>query len=208
MQLKKIRIVKLLKFLAILSLTMNSKAFDFESQYSRPSVDEIEKVIGEFTLIGFKWIDQPINKVLLIKNGQDHCAIKILSYKMFNDKKDPTIFSANEESFLGEATFVTFKNGKSYKFKTLHLSSKSPVGIGKIAYDSSQDIIRCGKARLLWRYPSAISLLSESNGTNLSPTANEDFNELNFNSTNLRWYSYDESRKMELIPISELPIAQ
>ncbi|MES2824203.1 MAG: hypothetical protein V4732_11425 [Pseudomonadota bacterium] len=179
-----------------------------KSEFSRPDVNEIEKVVNEFALIGFKWIDQPINKVLLIRSGSDQCAIKIISHKRFNDQKEPTVFSANEESFSGEATFVKFKDGKAHKFKVLHLSNKSPVGIGKIAYDSSQDIIQCGKARLLWRYPSAVSLLPDYKGISLSPTIDEDFHGVNFNSSNLHWYSYDESRKMQLIPISELPKAK
>lgn len=159
-------------------------------------------------MIGFEWVDQPINKILLIKQGDSYCAIKFISYSRGRDRKEPTIFSANEESFSGNAVFMQSKKGKPGKVKELRLTRKSPIGIAKIAYSSSNDILRCGKSRLMWVYPTGMISLSVNPKASFAPTTNEDFNGLNFNSTNLRWYSYDESRKMELIPISELPIAQ
>lgn len=195
-------------FFACFCVIVGTGALEGKNEFSRPNADEVEKIIKKKSLIGFEWVDQPINKILLIKQGGNYCAIKFLSYSRARDKREPTIFSANEESFSGNAVFVESKKGKPGKAKELRLTRKSPIGIAKIAYSSSNDILRCGKSRLMWLYPTGMVSLSVNPKASFAPTANEDFNELNFNSTNLRWYSYDESRKMELIPISELPIAQ
>lgn len=180
------------------SLTVWAGEMDIEGSVSRPNVEVIEKLVRENTIIGFSWIDIPLNKILLIKNGKNRCAIKYLSASRGEDRKENTPFRSGAESFYGVAELFELP---SQEVKKLNLRILPSRGIGRwILYSPSRNDFRCGRGKLYWGYPSATTIWSDDKGTSLAATSLEEFEEVNFEDPNLRWFEYEEGRKMILQP--------
>jgi hypothetical protein len=180
------------------SLTAWAGETDIEGAVSRPDVEAIEKLVQENTIIGFSWIDMPLNKILLIKNGNNRCAIKYLSASRGGDRKENTPFRSGAESFHGVAELLELP---SHEAKKLNLRILPSRGIGRwILYSPSRNDFRCGRGKLYWGYPSATTIWSDDKGTSLAATSLEEFEQVNFEDPNLRWFEYEEGRKMILQP--------
>lgn len=168
----------------------------FVDQVSRPDLSVVEDLIAENAIVGFSWVDQPINKILLIKNGKHSCAIKYSSYSRLNDKRKSTVFRSGDETFFASADYMLMPNKR---IKHLELKKSPLYGIGKLAYSPSNDSIRCGRAELFWSYPTGTFLWSDDVDTRLSPTSLQSFDEINFSDPDLEWFGYEEDRKIKII---------
>lgn len=178
------------------SISIYANENSIENEVSRPNVDVVEKIIVKNAIVGFSWVDQPLNKILLIKNGKNNCAIKYLSFSRGNDSKKETAFNSGEESFYGEADF--YSNSKK-KINRLKLKRVQTTGIGKlILFSHNNNYIFCGNEKLIWEYPTATSLLSDGGDVSLAVTRLDDFNKINFEDRNLEWFKFEEGRKIQI----------
>lgn len=92
---------------------VNADDVDIENQVSSPGREEVEKLIVDNTIVGFSWVSQPKNKILLIRNGTIRCAIKYLSFSRGHDEKQNSIFKAGSESFSANAEYLVLPDRKA-----------------------------------------------------------------------------------------------
>jgi len=174
-----------------------------ENKVSRPDYSIVEKLIVNYAVVGFSWVDLPLNKLLLIKAGNAQCAIKYNSYWKGHDKKEASIFSSGEESLYAKAEFVRLRKGDFSKVKKFEFSKIAPTGIGKVAYDSSNDIIKCGDERLLWQYPTALVALSLSSNIYMAISELENFDLVSFDDPELSWHSFESERTIKILKMNQ-----
>lgn len=161
-------------------------------QVSRPDTAVVEKLIADHAIVGFSWVDQPINRILLIKNGKDRCAIKYSSFSMSKDQRKSTAFRSGDAVTYATAELLL----PSLKTRRLKLQHKPLYGLGKIGYSPSKHLIRCGRARLNWGYPTATTLSQNDSVTTLAPTSWTRFDEIDFAAPELEWFGYEEGRRI------------
>ena len=167
-----------------------------ESKVSRTDLDAkvIEATIADHAIVGFSWIDQPLNRIVLIRTKRDLCAIRYLSFSRGHDSKNETAFTSGDESLFAEAEFYSKAKGTVIH---LHLSHRPTSGFGKlILLNRSKSYIVCGKKRLLWEYPTATSLLSADPDVSLTSTQLSAFDKIRFDDPTLRWFQYEEGRRI------------
>lgn len=183
---------------------------DNESDYNlkdivRPPVDIVSKVIKNNILVGFSWVDMPLNKILLIKSNNDFCALKFTYVKRGNNSKEATSFNSGEESFEAKYDFLTWHADANSQISLIsrdnRLELNAAIGIGRLSYQPGNSIIKCGKAKLLWQYPAAVLLFGRDMETLFSPTTLTEFDDISLSTNKAVWYDYDEKRKMIKIPI-------
>jgi len=185
---------------------------DNESDYElknivRPPIDIVREIIKNNILIGFSWIDMPLNNILLIRNNDFICAIKFTYFKRGNDSKEATSFHSGEESFEAKYDFLSWhvknnpQTGLISRGNKLELNAA--IGIGRLSYQPGNSTLKCGEAKLLWQYPSAVLLFGKDMNTLFAPTIFSEFDKIYLSSSETVWYGYDEKRKMIKISINE-----
>jgi hypothetical protein len=154
----------------------------------------IEAAIKTQAIIGFSWIDQPLNRIVVIRSGPERCAIVYRSFRRAHDAKPETAFNSGQESFFGEADFFVMNSGKTQR---LHLSDRHSVGVGKaILFSRSHDEVRCGKSTVYWRYPTATIMQSMDKDVRIASTPWTRFEDVKFDDPGLEWVRFEDERKM------------
>lgn len=173
----------------------------------RPAIDEVLKSIKENTIIGFSWIDAPLNKITLIRDDSSICAIRFISYGRGGDKESATSFSSGDESFFAEyeiySTPPSENSSVGNRQVMIHknkVNKGSTFGIGKLAFGGGNSTIKCGHSKFFWSFPTGVFITEKNKAMKFSPTKLSDFNLVNLESINIIWYGYEENRKMLLIP--------
>lgn len=161
-----------------------------EGAGSRPDVDVVKATIATHAIIGFSWVDQPINKIVLIRTRKELCAIKYLSFSRGRDQQ-PSIQSKSEDGpFYGEAELYS---GSMRRVRRLHLTQFRFKGFHPFVFGGGRPYFQCGRERLIWGYPTGTFLLPDSDAS-FASTQLEDFSKINFQDPNLQWYGYEEGR--------------
>lgn len=183
---------------------------DNESDYDlkdivRPPIEMVRKIIKNNILVGFSWVDMPLNKILLIRNNNDFCALKFTYMKRGNDSKEATSFNSGEESFEAKYDFLSWHAKANSQISLISKDNKlelnAAIGIGRLSYQPGNSTIKCGNAKLLWQYPAAVLLFGRDMETMFSPTTLTEFDGISLSTHKAVWYGYDEKRKMIKIPI-------
>jgi hypothetical protein len=181
----------------VTSLTVNgTEKWKIESQVAAPEIEVVEQLIKSDSIVGFSWVSQPLNGILLIKTKNEYCAIKYTGYSRKGDKSESSVFKSGDESF--DATIELWKpNWKAPK--TIELSKRPFYGLGKIGFSPSNNRIRCGKSEFIWQYPTSTVILSKDTSSHLAPTLLNNFKDVDFEDRSLTWFGYKEGRKIKLI---------
>src|SRR5690606_12529196 len=82
----------------LLSLLMVNPQTAAASPASRPSEAEVERHIQRSALIGFEWVDQPLDRIMLLRSGNSLCAVRFTSYHRADDARSPTAFDTGDAS--------------------------------------------------------------------------------------------------------------
>ena len=163
------------------------------------------------------WFDvsAPIGHLLLIRQGADTCVVRFSNFHRGHDSKPSTPFNSGEESFSAEydwfypKTSAAGSHQRTYDTGHRQLFRGSSSGIGRLAFQRSDQEVRCGNFRLAWFYPARVGFNSADSakdiGVELAPTRWTTIEQVNFDDPALRWYRQDESRKPMLIPMDQLP---
>ncbi len=164
---------------------------------SRPSLGEIIDLIQQGkTVVGFSWIDLPLNQVVLLRGSSSICGFKFVSYETKNDEKNPTVFDDGSNTKLAMAEFFDYESKTHSK---IQLNKKSAIGIGRFNKSRGNYIIRCGSYEYLWSYPTGISTLSHDKQLAFAPTESNDFIKINALSSEYKWFEYDPKRQYFII---------
>lgn len=159
------------------------------------------------------WYDAsaPLGKFLLIRKDASVCAIRFLEYQRGNDAKAPTPFSSGEESFYAKyECSCRGEGGRGFSNVTSAELNKRPLrGIGRLAFQTGETNVKCGRFKLPWSYPTRVSFQIYGtklgdHGIELAPTRWTDINEINASDARLHWFRYDEGRKVTYIRNEDL----
>lgn len=178
---------------------------------SRPSATKIEDYIKQSALVGFEWVDQPLNRVLLLHNNRTTCAIRFLSYRRAKDGRPPTSFDTGDASQFAvyEVAELTF-NGSEMLIGAVirrELDYRGLRGLGRLAFGVGDSDIRCGREKYSWLFPTGLLLKRDQSGVSVAPTNWTSFNDVRFDNPKLRWYQRDPhlQRPFIVIATEELP---
>ena len=154
--------------------------------------------------IGPHYIEMPLNRIFLIRNGELYGAVKLTRFWTGKNKKDE---HASYRCWYQDDRTGYFSN-KSIKFEDKETSIKL-FGIGRFSFNIGNEEIRCGIFRLLWWGKGMIYFFKQGQefrdyGVELAPTKWTDINEVNVFDPRLRWFKYDKNRPRTDIPIDKL----
>ncbi|MBG9990972.1 hypothetical protein I6F50_09145 [Pseudoalteromonas sp. NZS127_1] len=173
------------------------------SEYSRPSIKDVEAIINNQNyLVGFSWVDSPINSIVLIKSSNNvYCAVKFTKVKRLNDETEASTFNSGAETFLANFDILELsKSGIKRESNNVELVDSASIGIGRLAFSVNNKTVRCGNSKLYWSYPTALSISDEDTATKLAPARALDLDKVNFFADGLNWVGYDDMRKHYKVP--------
>ncbi len=162
---------------------------------------EGEDYLKKNVLIGSGSVSTPVGKFMLVRNGNNACAIRFTSFS----RSGHSAFYAEYDWYYqgdgsGDFTKANVKNGhgslKDYDHRLLIMFASK--------------LITCGSFRLFWAYPSHVGF-KESNsqkvpdvGNEIAPTKWSDLSEVNIHNPLIQWYrDVERSRRID-IPIEQL----
>lgn len=173
----------------------------------RPPVDEVLNFIKKNTIIGFSWIDAPLNQITLIRDNNSMCAIRFISHGKGGDRESATSFSSGEESFFAEYEIYSISLNENTSIGDRQIivhkekvNKFSTFGIGRLAFGGGNSTIKCGESEFFWSFPTGVFIAENNKMMKFSPTKLNDFHLINLQNTKIVWYGYEENRKMLLIP--------
>lgn len=199
-------IFKYLFILLLMGVTFTALSDDYadlktKDHSSRPQVDIVQKIIEDNYLVGFSWVDAPLNRVVVLNEGHVTCAIKFTSVRRGRDSKKATTFNSGSESFYAVYEIVEKKQGVLTHKISNELSRYAAVGIGRLNFQKGNTRVSCGEATLQWSYPTGLFVQRGDKSVKFSPTGHLDLITALQSDINYNWYSYDESRNWFLIPV-------
>ena len=178
---------------------------------SRPQTTQVESYIKGAAVVGFEWVDQPLNRFLLLRSDRSICAIRFLSYHRSNNARPPTSFDTGDasESAVYEISEITL-NGAELVFGPVErkkLTYRGMRGLGRLAITVGETDIKCGRDRYPWSFPTGVGWRRGELGPTIAPTNWASFDQIHINHPKLRWYEIDPQsrRPFVVIPLSDLP---
>lgn len=174
-----------------------------EDSITRPRIETIERIVKDGYVVGFSWIDSPLNQVVLIRVDDVECAIKFTSFNRGADKKEPTPFNSGDESFFAQYEFLESKNRIISDKKIKSVERFATVGIGRLSFQKGNTSVRCGNAILQWGYPTAIFMSKDDKDVSLTYSKYTDPIKALKESQNVTWYGYDEHRDWFIVPLNK-----
>lgn len=194
-------------FLAIIySCSLNVKASD---NISRGDIEDTLKLIEENIVVGFSWVDLPMNQILLLKHKESICAIQFNSFERLGDNRAATTFRSSAETFKASYSKYKFNNiHENFDLDdiTIHeLESKATFGVGRLTFGGGNQKIECGGGDFYWEFPTGVFLTRDSTDLGLYPLLINDFAQLNKLPSTIKWVRYKENRPKKLISMS-LPL--
>lgn len=181
-------------------------------------IEKGEELSETHAIVNFGYVGTPLGKILLVKNGMNKCALRIVGFhrKKKSTKKPNLFYSGGDEYHVEYEWYypmdglAEFDEKKRMYSGQGHLFRKPTYGIGRFVLPSLHPpIFECGEIKgLVWQYPAYVPMYSGSNRSNsiqLAPTGWETISEINMNDDKLVWYGYDDSRDIIYIPMSDLP---
>ena len=157
----------------------------------------------------------PLEKFLLIRKDKDLCAVRFTGAWRGNDKKDGTVWNSGEESFRvtyewvgaimepdGRWKMDLGNNGKGQ-------ATRGPiVGVGRFGFATGDSYVDCAKFRMGWPGSTGVGFEPDQSkfqehGYELALTKWSDAAEIDPNAAYLKWFRFENNRKLIKIPIEK-----
>jgi hypothetical protein len=161
-------------------------------------------------------VASPLNRFLLVRKGNNACAVRFTKFWRDNDEKKSTVFSSGQENVYaeyesyhqGDGSFDFAKNNVKHTYGKLH--DGPSYGIGRLAFKLGLSYrIQCGSFSLFWMYPARLEFIGYDGlwdkEVELAPTKWQSIQEVNFNYSKLLWSRYSDDREKRYIPLDEIP---
>jgi hypothetical protein len=195
--------IKFIILVIVIFNTLGVKAVDNLDNVSRGDIESTLKLIDENIVVGFSWIDIPLNQILLLKHKKNICAIKFNSFKRLEDNKKATTFRSSAETFLASYSKYEFneiyENTRFDKITEHKLVSEATVGIGRLTFGGGDKKIKCGDGYFHWEYPTGVFLNRENKSLSFYPLLVNDFTKIDKLPLTIPWIGYEENRVQKII---------
>jgi len=160
-------------------------------------------------------IVMPLEKFLLVRKGNNYCAIKFTKFWITNTSEVSTLFvAAGSDKYAMYESYYPRDKANDFSKKNMvvnkaKLSFPKPRGIGRLSFSFGQREVQCNTITLEWFGKSGLYFHGENQkasdyGIELAPTIWTDISQVNFFDQRITWYKYDEKRKRVNIPIDHL----
>jgi hypothetical protein len=189
-------------WLASILLTLSGCA-SAEQVPSAPTFSDQQ--LHAFAIIQRNQVASPLGKFILVRSGQEACAVKFLAFSRGGDARVPSFFSSGEETI--DATYESYHQGdgsfdmtKANVVRTLgKVSDKASVGLGR-AFSLKRGAdwgVKCGKTKVSWHFPHFLSYWTRAEedreyrwqgAMDLAPSAVDDVRKVDFRDSHVTWY--------------------
>lgn len=156
----------------------------------------------------------PIGRYLLIRKNSAMCAVLFKNFRKGGDARPGTSFNTGEEHLYADYDWYFQNDGsgdfnkKSVKQGHDKVAYGPLVGIGRLAFQTTNQTISCGSIKLNWRYPDVVRFFYGSKvvgtGVELAPTPWSSISEVNGNDPDIKWFQTDQNRAPTIIPVTDL----
>lgn len=157
-------------------------------------------IAGGTTVVDGRGITPLKGRILLIRNGPSHCAIRYVAFARAGDAKAPTAFQDGEESTTARAEFWSEPERRVTPLKLAHAAT---TGFAKLVIVShGNNAFRCGAAHVKWFYPTHTLVTDDDDvATRFAPTNWEEFGRIDFDDPDLQWFAIDRHREPRLLTV-------
>jgi hypothetical protein len=158
--------------------------------------------------IGPNAIHMPLGRILLVRRGSEHCAVKFNAVWTGVIIKG-NLYAAYESAYQADGTGDFTKSNVQHWKGKLRWTIGISVGGGHRLRLFARPDVECGPIKLFWSYKTWVSFSGSEQGQGdfgieLAPTKWTDFSEINVFDRRLKWYRYDENREDKIIEIDQL----
>jgi hypothetical protein len=173
-----------------------------------------ETLKSDDAIVYWGGVAAPIGRFLLIRKDSVICAVLFKNFRRGGDEQLGTTFNTGEEHLYAEYDWYFKKDGSgdfgkgNVKQGHGNVAYGPLVGIGRLAFQTTNQRISCGSIRLNWTYPDIVQFFYGSKvvgtGIELAPTPWSSISEVNGNDSDIKWFQTDQNREAAIIPVSEL----
>ncbi len=201
----------LIGIIVFVSCAQARQPADQLSKYEQMMVER-EHHAGIEAYIATTGASAPIGRFLLVRRGEDVCAVRFTRMYRGNDAHSPSVFSSGDESLYADYEWYRPHSGSDFSSLQLEsghgqVSSTAMVGLWRFAFGGGNRTVYCGPLPLRWIYPNNLGfrfMTDPPKEYEMAPTKWQDVREVNPQDQRLKWYRYDESRLNVYIPIDAL----
>lgn len=197
-----VKMTKIIFMFVTAIYSLNVMAMD---DISRDDIEHTLEIIQKNIVVGFSWVDLPINQILLLKHKKSICAIQFNSFKRLNDSEEATTFKSSAETLMASYSKYEFEEGyhnMELDNVTFHeLVSEATYGIGRLTFGGGDKKIECGDGDFYWEFPTAVFLSRGNKDLSVYPLLINDFANLEKPPSAIKWIGYEEGRAKKIINI-------
>lgn len=197
--------------LVLMIIVFSNNAFSLETSDTYRLEETANTDPKLYAYIGPIEIAAPLNHFLIVKKGQDICAIRFTDYRRAHDGKKPNLFSGGEENLFAEYDWHYLGKDPQFFGKSGHekLNRAPTIQIlGFHGFLPGNRSIICGTLRLDWVYPIAVGYMGEAGSylkdLEIAITPWTDVSQINLNNKKIHWYPFDSERRETFIHFKEL----
>jgi hypothetical protein len=154
--------MKKISIIALVLLSCMNNAFSLSTTDTYRTEETPNNDPKVYAYISAIAVAAPLNHFLLVKKGNDICAIRFTDYRRGYDNKEPSLFGNGEENLYAEYDWYYLGKNQDFVGKNGHekLNRAPSVQIfGFHAFLPGNRSVKCGELRLGWYYPIAVSYL-------------------------------------------------
>jgi hypothetical protein len=164
---------------------------------------DVESITKDSVGVAWDFVDMPLGKVLLVRAGTQRCAVRFLSSGVVKPADSALAFYRGREKV--EATMEVF-DAKEGRVRQQRLDKWTDFQWGKVVpYGPSHDSLRCGRLKLFWFLPTALSF-GDQKGVEFAPTNVDSVAAINFDDPRWRWFGIDMQRGYLVLPVDSLEL--
>jgi len=175
---------------------------------SRDDIESTLKIIQKNIVVGFSWVDLPLNQILLLRHNENICAIQFNSFTMLNDSEEATSFRSGAETLIASYSKYEFEEGYGNveldMITTHEVLSEATYGIGRLTFGGGDKIIECGDGDFYWEFPTGVFLSNGDKDLSFYPLLINDFASFENLPSEMEWFGYDESRTKRIISVTNI----
>ncbi|MDO8723840.1 MAG: hypothetical protein Q7J31_16665 [Syntrophales bacterium] len=161
--------------------------------------------------LGPNAIGMPVGRLLLIRKGDDYCAVRFTHN--WTGETDYDQHAEYESYYQGDKTGNFRSANVKYRKEEVYYTKPSFSIFGHPVRIGAKRDIHCGPIELWWSAGPFLTFVSFNRhdqkqgdyyGIELAPTKWSNISEVNVFDPRLKWYRYDERRQRANIPIDRL----
>lgn len=200
-----VKMIKIIFTFVTAIYSSNAMAVD---DISRDDIEHTLEVIQKNIVIGFSWVDLPINQILLLKHKESICAIQFNSFNRLNDGEEATTFKSSAETLMASYSKYEFegvyRNVELDKVTIHELVSEATYGVGRLTFGGGDKKIECGDGDFYWEFPTGVFLSRGNKDLSVYPILINDFVNLDKLPSVIKWIGYEEGRTKKIINIENI----